>query len=132
MVAAEVCSPRMSLNPTPSQRPLRSKVLLGFGVVLVMVVILATITVRSTQGFIRTSAWVADAHDAIELEERMMRHAGELEAASHTYRETGQELDRKTMDGLADALESAMAELRSTATADARARMLPPELEPLL
>lgn len=122
----------MSLNPTPSQRPLRSKVLLGFGVVLMMLVILATITVRSTRGFIRTSAWVADAHDAIELEERMMRNAGELETASHVYRETGQELDRKTIDGLADALESAVAELRSTATADAHARVLPPELEPLL
>ena len=60
-------------TPDSAQRTtLKSKVLLGFGSVLAMLVIIATISVRSTRSFIRTAGWVANANEAVAMEERML------------------------------------------------------------
>ena len=74
----------------PAQRTtLKSKVLLGFASVLAMLVIIATISVRSTSSFIRTAGWVANANEAVAVEERMLRNIAEMESTSRGFVATG-------------------------------------------
>lgn len=74
---------------TSQRTTLRSKVLLGFGMVILMMIIIATISVKSTRGFIHTADWVANAHDAIEIEERMLRSLHESESNFRAFLATG-------------------------------------------
>ena len=76
-------------NPTDQRTTLRSKVLLGFGVVLAMLVIIAAISIQSTRGFTRTSQWVAITHEAIEVQERMLRKVAESNSQRRLYLVTG-------------------------------------------
>ena len=79
-------------TPDPAQRTtLRSKVLLGFGSVLAMLVVIATISVRSTSSFIRTAGWVANANEAVAVEERMLRNLAEMESTCRGFVATGDE-----------------------------------------
>ena len=46
--------------------------------VILMLAIISTVSVQSTRGFIHTADWVANAHEAIEIEERMLRSLQEM------------------------------------------------------
>ncbi len=70
---------------------LRSKILLGFGIVLVMLVVIAAISVRSTRSFILTADWAANSHEAIEVQERLLRHIMEMESSRRGFLLTGDE-----------------------------------------
>src|SRR3954463_13206890 len=70
---------------TSQRTTLRSKVLTGFGIVLVMLALIATISVQSTRGFTRTSQWVAVTHEAIEVQERILRKVTEVDAQRRLY-----------------------------------------------
>jgi two-component system sensor kinase FixL len=64
--------------------------LTGFGIVLVMLVLIATISVQSTRGFTRTSQWVASTHEVIEVQERILRKVMEMDGRRRLYRVTGE------------------------------------------
>jgi two-component system, LuxR family, sensor kinase FixL len=81
----------MAAPSDPQRTTLRSKVLLGFGVVLLMLVLIAAISVQSTRGFDRTSQWVAITYEAIEVQERMLRNVAEVDASRRRYLQTGEE-----------------------------------------
>src|SRR5947209_1814832 len=72
-------------SPTSQRTTLRSKVLTGFGLVLVMLALIATISIQSTRGFTRTSLWVAVTHEAIEVQERILRKVSEMDAHRRLY-----------------------------------------------
>ena len=100
----------MPNSATPTT--LRSKVLLGFGSVFVMLVIIATISVRSTNSFIRTAGWVANANEAIETEERMLRHLTEMESSVRGYLATGDENFRHAHENSRSELVQAFTSLK--------------------
>src|SRR5258708_4115079 len=81
----------MASSFTPQRTTLRSKVMLGFGIVFLMLVLIATISVQSARGFIRTEDWVANAHEAIETEERILRDLAEMESSCRGFLATGDE-----------------------------------------
>ncbi len=84
--------PRM---PDPSSLPqrltIRSKVLLGFGIVLALFGVIAWVTIRSTVGFSRTAEWVAHTQEVIELQERLFRYVMEMESDRRGFLMTGDE-----------------------------------------
>jgi PAS domain S-box-containing protein len=81
----------MPNSSSPQRTTLRRKVLNGFGVVLLMLAIIATISVQSTRGFIRTSEQVANAHEAVEIQERMLRNVAEMESSCRAFLAVGDE-----------------------------------------
>src|SRR4051794_10193594 len=104
--------------PSDSQRTtLRSKVLLGFGIVLVMLVLIAAISVQSTRGFNRTSQWVAVTYEAIEVQGRMLRNVTEREAGRRAFMRSGAEAQRKAFAPRKAGLEQGMNALRSLTAA---------------
>jgi PAS domain S-box-containing protein len=68
--------------------------LTGFGLVLVMLVLIATISIQSTRGFTRTSQWVARTHEAIEVQERILRKVAEMDGHRRLYLATWEETHR--------------------------------------
>ena len=76
-------------SSTSQRTTLKGKVLVGFGIVLAMLALIATISVQSTRGFIRTAEWVAMTHEAIEVQERMLRNVLEMDGSRRRYLATG-------------------------------------------
>jgi PAS domain S-box-containing protein len=66
-------------------------VLLGFGIVLAMLSVIASVSVRSTRSFTRTADWVAHTQQILELQERLFRHLMEMESQRRGYLLTGDE-----------------------------------------
>src|SRR5438128_1410567 len=99
---------------------LRSKVVMGFAAVLTMLVVIATMSVQSTESFVRTAERVADAHQAIEVEERMMRNVVELESASRDYLATGESWLLDRCQAAQAGLKADLARLRANVFTDAR------------
>lgn len=82
----------MSENSTVPQRlSIRRKVLLGFGVVLAMLALIAFISYRSMRGFIATAERVAQTHEVIEIAARTQRQLMELESARRGFLLSGDE-----------------------------------------
>src|SRR4051794_21033373 len=108
----------MSSNPSSQRTTLRSKILLGFGSVFLMLGIIATISVQSTRGFIRTADWVADAHEANEIEERMLRNLMEIESSTRGFLGTGDEAFLRSGDAAKRELERHFAELKLAVASD--------------
>ncbi|RYD74031.1 MAG: PAS domain S-box protein, partial [Verrucomicrobiaceae bacterium] len=75
----------------PQRMTIRSKVLLGFGIVLAMFAVIAWVSIRSTGGFSSTAEWVAHTQEVIELQERLFRHLMEMESARRGFLMTGEE-----------------------------------------
>ncbi|MGV3534073.1 MAG: CHASE3 domain-containing protein, partial [Chthoniobacteraceae bacterium] len=85
---------------SPQRLTIRSKVLLGFGIVLAMLSVIASVSVRSTRSFTRTAEWVAHTQHVLELQERLFRHLMEMESQRRGYLLTGNE---RFLDGYAQA-----------------------------
>jgi PAS domain S-box-containing protein len=64
-------------------------VLLGFGLAIVAVVVLATLSLQSTRSFINTAQWVSRTHQVLETHEALLRHLMEAESATRGYVITG-------------------------------------------
>lgn len=79
---------------------IRGKVLFGFGLGLVMLVIIALIAWRSTQHFLSTAELVAHSRAVLETEEKVLRHLMEMESARRGFLLTG---DEKQLRGFQDA-----------------------------
>ena len=73
---------------------IRFKVLLGFGLAILAVVIIAFLSIRSTRSFINTAEWLSHTHRVLETHESMLRHLMEAESAARGYLITGDELMR--------------------------------------
>src|SRR4051812_19774314 len=79
-------------SPTTDPRStLRSKLLIGFGIVIAMLALITTISVQSTRGFNRTSQWVSVTYEAIQVQERMLRNVTELEQSRSMFLLFGEE-----------------------------------------
>jgi two-component system sensor kinase FixL len=76
---------------SPQRLTIRSKVLLGFGIVLAMLSVIASVSVRSTRSFTRTAEWVAHTQHVLELQERLFRHLMEMESQRRGFLLTGDE-----------------------------------------
>ena len=87
---------REPVNITGKVFPLsiRFKVLLGFGLAILAVVIIAFLSIRSTRSFINTAEWLSHTHRVLETHESMLRHLMEAESAARGYLITGDELMR--------------------------------------
>ena len=68
---------------------IRQKVLLGFGLAILAVIIIAVLAYRSTLGFIKTAQWVANTRLVLETQETLLRHLTEAESACRGYLITG-------------------------------------------
>ena len=87
---------------------IRFKVLLGFGLAILAVGIIAFLSLQSTRSFIRTAEWVSHTHRVLETHESMLRHLMEAESAARGYLITGDELildffQQASSEGLSDA-----------------------------
>jgi len=71
---------------------IRFKVLLGFGLAILAVAIIAFLSIQSTRSFINTAEWVSRTHRVLETHESMLRHLMEAESAARGYLITGDEL----------------------------------------
>jgi len=65
--------------------------MLGIGFALAMLVAIAFLAWRSTQGFLATAAEVAISREILETEEKVLRHLMEMESARRGYLFTGEE-----------------------------------------
>lgn len=74
-----------SLPYAPHRFSIRRKVLLGFGLLLVMFAVIAIISWRSTASFSLTAARVAEAHESLEIQEEARRHLTEMESARRGF-----------------------------------------------
>lgn len=81
----------MAARFLPESGALRSKVLVGFGIVSVMLVVIASISVFSTRSFIGTSKYVVAAQEQLELMERLLRRIMEMESSRRGFLVTGNE-----------------------------------------
>jgi len=77
-------------NPLSSS--IRFKVVLGFGLAILAVIIIAALSIHSTRAFLRTAEWVSHTHRVLEIHESMLRHLMEAESAARGYLITGDEL----------------------------------------
>ena len=84
----------------PPRFSIRRKVVLGFGLVLAMLGIIAFISYRSTQAFIKNAEWVQHTRGVMEIEERTQRHLMEMEADRRGFIITG---DEKLLRGYEEA-----------------------------
>jgi len=92
-----------TLTPLKPQKfTIRGKVLFGFGLGLVMLVIIAIIAWRSTRHFLVTAESVAHSRAVLETEEKVLRHIMEMESARRGYLLTG---DERQLRGYQDAKE---------------------------
>ncbi len=65
----------MPTTPAPPQRPsLRRKVLVGFGLVMVVLAAIAVISYRTARGFIETAGWVVETQEEAQVEAHL-RHS---------------------------------------------------------
>lgn len=71
---------------------IRTKVLLGFGLAILAVAVIAFLSIRSTRSFLNTAEWVSQTHRVLETHESMLKHLMEAESAVRGYLITGDEL----------------------------------------
>ena len=71
---------------------IRFKVLLGFGLAILAVGVIAFLSVQSTRAFIRNAEWVSHTHRVLETHESLLRHLMEAESAARGYLITGDDL----------------------------------------
>ena len=77
--------------PVPPRYSIRRKIVIGFGLVLVMLGVIGLISYRSTRAFIQTADWVAHTREVMEIQERTQRHLMEMESGRRGYLVTGDE-----------------------------------------
>jgi PAS domain S-box-containing protein len=77
--------------PVPPRSSIRRKIIVGFGVVLIMLGVIGFISYRSTRDFIATADWVAQTREVMEVEERTQRHLMEMESGRRGFIATGDE-----------------------------------------
>ena len=81
--------------PQPDRIPerrffsIRQKVLLGFNLAIVAVLVIAVLAYRSTRGFIKTANWVSHTRIVLESQETLLRHVTEAESAARGFLLTG-------------------------------------------
>ncbi len=91
----------MPQSPPPRPRfSIRRKVVLGFGLVLVMLGIIAFVSYRSTRSFIKHADWVQHTREVMEISERTQRFLMEMEAGRRGFLITG---DEKLLRGYEEA-----------------------------
>jgi PAS domain S-box-containing protein len=78
--------------PVPPRYSIRRKIVIGFGLVLVMLGVIGLISYRSTRSFIQNADWVAHTRAVMELQERTQRHLMEMESGRRGYLVTGDEV----------------------------------------
>lgn len=74
---------------TPQRVSIRRKVVLGFGLALAMLGVIALITWRSTRAFLQTAEMVAQTREVLERSERVLRHLMEMESGRRGFLLTG-------------------------------------------
>ena len=82
------------MPPTTPSLPnlsIRRKVVLGFGVVLAMLGVIALVSYRSTLSFIKNAEWVQHTREVMEITERTQRYVMEMEAGRRGFLITGDE-----------------------------------------
>jgi two-component system, LuxR family, sensor kinase FixL len=89
-----------SAKPPPVRFSIRRKVVLGFGLVLAMLGIIALVSYRSTRAFIRNAEWVAHTREVMEIGERTQRNFMEMAAGRRGFLITG---DERLLRGYEDA-----------------------------
>ena len=87
---------------------IRFKVLLGFGLAILAVAIIAFLSILSTRSFINTAGWVSHTHRVLETHESMLRHLMEAESSARGHLITGDELmldffQQASTEGMSDA-----------------------------
>jgi PAS domain S-box-containing protein len=110
-----------TLPATPQKLSIRGKVLLGFGLGLVMLVAIALIAWRSTVHFLQTAESVAHSRAILETEERVLRHLMEMESARRGFLFTG---DESVLDDFGEAqilVNENFEQLRRLVSADSAA-----------
>jgi PAS domain S-box-containing protein len=73
----------------PQRVSIRRKLLVGFGVVLLMLAVIAFITWRSTRGFLATAELVTRSRETLQTGERALRHLMEMESDRRGFLITG-------------------------------------------
>lgn len=68
------------------------KIVLGFGLAVSLLVLIAVITYRSTKSFLATATLVAHSHQVLETQEMLLRHLMEAESGERGYLITGDSL----------------------------------------
>ena len=103
--------------PVPPRFSIRRKIIIGFGLVLVMLGIIGLISYRSTRAFIQTADWVAHTREVMEIQERTQRHLMEMESGRRGFLVTG---DESFLHGYEDAETQIIANFNAlkTYTAD--------------
>ena len=71
---------------------IQSKVVLGFGLAIAAVAVIAGLSLQSTRAFRRQAAWVSQTHRVLETHETMLRHLMEAESAARGFLISGDEL----------------------------------------
>ena len=81
----------MPLDPIPERRGLsiRQEILLGFGLALAAVILIAVVACRSTRGFIKSAELAAHTRLVLENHQLLLRHSLEAESAIRGYLITG-------------------------------------------
>src|SRR4051794_2501094 len=79
---------------TPTALSIRLKILLGFGLALLTVAVVAIVTYRTTCGFIRANDAAAQTRELIEAHEMFLRHLSFLESSALGFVVTGDEHQR--------------------------------------
>ncbi len=79
----------MVVSLLPQRISIRHKVMLGFGLVLVMLATIALITWRSTRGFMATAELVARSHEVLAKSDKLLRYLMEMESGRRGFLITG-------------------------------------------
>jgi PAS domain S-box-containing protein len=87
-------------HPNLSRLSIRRKVVLGFGLVLAMLGVIALVSYRSTRAFIKNAESVQHTREVMENSERTQRYVMEMEAGRRGFLITG---DEKLLRGYEDA-----------------------------
>ena len=77
--------------PKQPRLSIRRKVVLGFGLVVAMLGVIAFVSYRSTRTFIRNADWVTHTREVMEIEERTQRHLMEMASGRRGFLITGDE-----------------------------------------
>ncbi len=96
--------------PAKPRSNLRRNVLIGFAIASGMLAIIATVSIYSTRAFIGTGMVVTKAHEAIELQERILRDVMGMESSRRGFLITG---DERFLRGHAEARKEAAQSLDS-------------------
>lgn len=119
------------LTKFPSALSIRLKVLLGFGLALMTVAIVAIVTYRSIHGFLRTADGASQISQLIETHEMLSRHAAQLEGEALGFVLRGDEHLQRAFENSAYELLSCRNFLRSI-DADQEEKKWLDEMNPLI